>query len=218
MCYQRIIEFNDVDPSWTTSYLPSLSHRGSQAIFGQASFPTIAFGPRSLADLLPLEKGKRDQLDSEDVAYFKRVRLLSTIRRVRQSEGTFRPFIGLAQKGSVFLKLRPNSTKANHVSRQSPPVLDQTPNRCSLDAVSEGGVPSPIDLGLLACALIPRTVHTPTGEDSDSNPNFDWDSFYEWPSPDSVPTQMRSPINSNPLSDDEHCLQDERPSNKRSSR
>ena len=95
MWYRRIIEYSYVDPPSPANQIQTRKLQEAPAVFGQGPFKAIVFGPppsNDHEDLMGSGKRKSDQIQDNEIARFKRVRILSKKTRVRKSGPGREPF------------------------------------------------------------------------------------------------------------------------------
>jgi hypothetical protein len=91
MWYRRITEYKDIEPDPVN--IPTIP-KNSKAVFGQHGFESVVFGPpKPRTGYSPSASkrklGETDIEDTEDVAYFKRVRIISKKERIKHAPGPF---------------------------------------------------------------------------------------------------------------------------------
>ncbi|KUJ09637.1 uncharacterized protein LY89DRAFT_274853 [Mollisia scopiformis] len=91
MWYRRITEFMDVDPP--PSVRVHTTRPAEKVKFGHNAFSGFTFGPKPASKFPPVStKRKLDciELEEDDIAHFKRVRLITSKERVKFIPGPFR--------------------------------------------------------------------------------------------------------------------------------
>ena len=117
MWYRRITEYDYIDPPPPANQIPTRKLRETPAVFGSSPFKAIVFGPppsNDPEDLMGTKKRKSENTHDNDIARFKRVRVLSKKTRVRTSRPGPKPFIRFATETKGF-----NGAAMGHVHQQT---------------------------------------------------------------------------------------------------
>ena len=139
MWYRRITEYNYIDPPPPANHIHNRKLREAPAIFGQSPFKAIVFGPPPSTDpedLIGSRKRKSEHISENDIARFKRVRVLSKRTRVRRSKPGPEPFMRFATESRGFNAIAMSQahqrtiSKAGQTIPQAPPamILPQAPS------------------------------------------------------------------------------------------
>ena len=130
MWYRRITGYNYVDAPTAANELPIQRLREAPAIIGQSSFKSIVFGPPSPKELGTLMNSRKRKSEHNDIACFKRVRVLSHQTLVKKTRPRPGPSMHFAAHRRGFSDIAVD--QANHQTNSKVAPVQFRPNTPSL--------------------------------------------------------------------------------------